>query len=504
MRNSALAAAPLLLIGFVEACDHPVSPATAPRPTPSSVSASAGHRRPPFPSEARFAALAADFPGFGGYAFDRDGNLTVYLTDLRQTQAVVARLTPRLREYRDFRQRQQRRTTTGPGAGPASLLPPVSPAAHIVVKQGQFGWADLSDWRDELVGHLPIRAGVTFVDLDESVNRIVIGVERERVETFRSVLDAEINALGIPSSAVVIHETGPATPLAGMRRVSRVAIDAVTRAPCSQLNTNSIRDRQRPLVGGLMTCRLSADFTTLYDCTIGFITTQYGDTTKRFVTASHCSEQTGTVDSSAFGQPDFLPSNRIGTEAVDPPFSTYVLNCPSGAQCRNSDALLSAPLIEPANVGEIARTYYWPSPAWYSINTNINTYTHTSYSHLDISRTIVVGDEPAPEAYYQLDYMAASSGWTYGTLTRICVTEYLDNKIFACADVLDALGQGGDSGAPVFDWTSDPNEQSVTLYGILSGKINDAGTCSWSGTCLYFSPTYQIDRDFPGLMNVHP
>ena len=93
----------------------------------------------------------------------------------------------------------------------------------------------------------------------------------------------------------------------------------------------TLRDKVTPRRGGLQIS--SAGGT----CTLGFNTRVSSGllSFRSFITASHCTNVQGGVESTQFHQP--FASNPIGTEVADPVYFTG-FPCPSGRRCRFSDA----------------------------------------------------------------------------------------------------------------------------------------------------------------------
>ncbi|MGH7459229.1 MAG: hypothetical protein ACREKN_09165 [Longimicrobiaceae bacterium] len=134
--------------------------------------------------DAFFEEVARTIPGFGGMFF-AEGQPTIYLTDRAAAAAARQALMPLL-EARSL------------GGAPLHVL------------DGEYGWRQLAEWHHRRL--LPVLAmdGVFFTDADESINRIVIGVESEAV---RPAVLVAVERLGVPADAVVIEETERPVPL---------------------------------------------------------------------------------------------------------------------------------------------------------------------------------------------------------------------------------------------------------------------------------------------------
>lgn len=124
-------------------------------------------------------------PGFGGMFIDSDGRLAVYLLDIKQLPAA--------------------RSAIEAVFGSSRV-----PAAGVRALQGQYAVSQLKTWT-ERAGALLAMPGVTMVDLDESKNRVRVGIEdASRTEAVEQALSAR----GVPRAAVVIKVTGEIRPVA--------------------------------------------------------------------------------------------------------------------------------------------------------------------------------------------------------------------------------------------------------------------------------------------------
>ncbi len=49
-------------------------------------------------------------------------------------------------------------------------------------------------------------------------------------------------------------------------------------------------------------------------------------------------------------------------------------------------------------------------------------------------------------------------------------------------------------------WDMDPDESSVTLYGIVSSIVENATACPFRSTCVIYSPYASIEEDLGSLV----
>lgn len=360
--------------------------------------------------DGRFVELTRQVPGFGGYFFDQNGDLNVYLTDLRDEPAARAALADVARTR------------------PERSQQPWGRPAEIIVRRGNFDFAQLDGWRGRLAAAASVD-GVHLLDTDEAANRIVIGVADE--DTRQRVL-ARIDSLGIPRDAVLV-EIGPAASLIA-----------------------TLRDYVRPLVGGLE-IGLSAGV-----CTLG-VNVWYtnwaqgiGVGTPGFYTCSHCSSTYGGTDGTVFSQGGV----RIGYERWDPPFFTNAANtrCPVGWNCRWSDvAFAQYDAGVNRHQGYIAHTYFAGSGVWNA--GSIDIVPNQPERALTQTSMPVVGN--------YMEKVGRTTGRTSGQISRTCADYFIGGVGMLCQDQVEAYADNGDSGSPVYTWTG---QTTGAFVGIVWAK----------------------------------
>src|SRR5262249_28512352 len=128
----------------------------------------------------------------------------------------------------------------------------------------------------------------------------------------------------------------------------------------------SLRDRHRPLVGGLQIAFQSGGATFL--CTEGFNAVRAGGA--GFLANSPCTPIQGGVQDTAIHQPTIalFNINHVGVETVDPVYFVGA-PCPAGRRCRRSDsAFIRRDAGVTANQGRVALTALG-SFAWNGVST---------------------------------------------------------------------------------------------------------------------------------------
>lgn len=353
-------------------------------------------------------ALARGVPGFGGFFFDASGAPTVYLRDPGQQAAVERALAPFLQAEGLSR-------------------------AAVQVRRGDFDWSQLERWFGQATEAVLAERGGVFVDADEAANRVRIGVERGYVARARGL----VARLGVPAAAVIVEETEPIQLAA------------------------SLRDRVRPIVGGLQ-----INFPG-YLCTLGFNAIR--NSQNSFITNSHCTKTQGGTEGTPYWQPtQTVDPVQIGTEVDDPGYFRRTNGCPKGRRCRWSDASRAAYASGiDFTLGRIAQT------------------TGANNNSVTISGNFSITAEGSASVGQTVNKVGRTTGWTQGAVTNTCVNTGVSgtNIVQLCQTFVSARVGAGDSGSPVFRGTS-----GVTLVGILWGGNS-------SGTQFVFSPISNIERE---------
>ncbi|MGH7511652.1 MAG: hypothetical protein ACREOQ_01895 [Gemmatimonadales bacterium] len=366
-------------------------------------------------------ALARAVPGFGGFFVDEQGTPTVYLASPGGRAVAEQALAPWFRE----RNRS---------------------AAALRVLPGRFAWTDLERWSAQAATEALAVPGAVFVDADEAGNRVHIGVEHTGAASrVRSVLAR----LGIPAAAT--------------------AVDIVP--PIHQVAT--LRTSVRPVVAGVQ-----INFPGFL-CTLGFNATRGG--VAGFVTASHCTNTQGGIESTPYWQPTQTAKPvQIGTETVDPGYKSTLAGCPSGRRCRRSDAAFAKYINGTTNTrGKIARTASMVS----SDLTIAGAWTITSNA---ASSSFTVGET--------VNKVGRTTGWSRGKVVATCVTVNVSGATVTqiCQTIVNAKVGAGDSGSDVFTVSSGTN---VKLDGVLWGASAD-------GKTFVFSPLANITGEL-GALTTH-
>jgi hypothetical protein len=298
------------------------------------------------------------------------------------------------------------------------------PARRIQILPARYGFRELKEWHDRLSPDVLAMSGVVMTDIDDRNNRLTVGVESLDSKT---AVEDKLLELGVPPEAVEVVET-PGVTL-----------------------ENSLRDRHRPLVGGLQIAFRRSGSTLL--CTEGFNAVRAG--IAGYVINSHCTAVQGGVESTVHHQPTIalLNANRIGVETVDPGYWIGA-PCPAGRRCRRSDsAFARRDAGVAANQGRIARTALG-SFAWNG----------TSTFRIVREADPLVGQFVTKEG--------RTTGRTAGVVQLTCTNFNVlgTNITQLCQSKAAYNSAGGDSGSPVFRIVNSPALNDVALAGIHWGS----------------------------------
>jgi hypothetical protein len=318
------------------------------------------------------------------------------------------------------------------------------------VRRAEYDFQELGTWFDRLSKDALALPGVAYVDLDESSNRVLVGVEKGATGTTAPAgVFAAARSAGIPSAAVVVRQVEPVR------------------------FTLTLQQRTRPVRGGFQ-----INFPGFL-CTLGFNATS--GVVRSWITNSHCTTVQGGVEGTLYWQPLMSggANNFIGTEVDDP---NYFVGgqCPAGRRCRFSDSSRGA--YDPAatsTLGRIGRTN--------GVNTGsltIGTPGSFTITAEALTNSFTIGST--------LNKVGRTTGWSQGLVTNSCVNTNVSgsNITQLCQTFVSAMVGPGDSGSPVFRVISGTTAD-VRLFGILWGG---SGTTSF-----VFSPLAQVKQELGPL-----
>jgi hypothetical protein len=359
-----------------------------------------------------FAEVAARVPAFAGTYVDEAGSrLVVLATHVDEFVAAAAKAA-----LIDVLQDQS--------------LSALQPVATKVL----YPFAQLKRWHDRVTTDLLAIPGVVLTDIDDVRNRVRVGVTG--LASLRSLVEVRLSMLGVPLDAVFVEEAAPF------------------------LSLSSLRDKHRPVVGGLQIGSATKI------CTLGFNATR-GSVTG-FVTNSHCTNTPGGSEGTQFGQPSTSLLNKIGVESVDPFYFTGGA-CPAGRRCRYSDTSF----VTYNSGASFTRGMVAAAP--------LNSY---AWNGTDKFR---VTAETSPLIGQSVAKVGRTTGKTIGTVTHQCVNIQVlgTNITLLCQSQAGGSSDSGDSGSPVIRSETSGAPTDVSLKGILWGG---------DGSSFAFSSVGQIIR----------
>ena len=367
--------------------------------------------------------LANAVPGFGGFYLE-NGRPTIYLTPDGEPALASGVLEPYLR-------------ASGLADG------------ALQVRQADYRWSELESWYAEAIEAAFQVDATVLVDVDESKNRIRVAVDRPGAI---GLVRAALARTRIPEGALVFDQAEPMLRMQG----------------------STLRDRRRPIIGGLQ-----INFPGFL-CTLGFNATSGSQAS--FITNSHCTAKQGGVDNTPYWQPlQSVDPVQIGTEVADPTYQRRISGCPSGRRCRRSDA---------ARVAYASGISFTRGQIAITSGPNNGSLTITGTRTIateNLSTSFAVGST--------LNKVGRTTGWTQGQVTATCAAVGVSgtNIVQLCQTLVTRSGTvivaGGDSGSPVFSLSG---STSVALGGILWGG-------SSSGNQFVFSPLANIEAELGAL-----
>lgn len=311
----------------------------------------------------------------------------------------------------------------------------------VIPRKADFTWSQLHEWHMRLFSEPDL--DFVFSDIDETINRIVMGVEDP--STQEAALRSVATRLGIAPGAIHFVEAAPAE------------------------DDTSLSSSHRPIRGGLQTAWWRTATATSHLCTVGVPARL--DSISGFLTASHCSNLIGSTngvgDNTSYGQPG--TNQPVASEHRDGRWWTGTVSgytCPTDRQCRFADTNFAAYLPgETLRRGRIA----WP-PSEGSTSWNGST-----------ERTII--GLRYPEVGKTVAMVGRASGRRTGIVRGSCVvlnqTYGPTNVRWVCMAYADYHAQGGDSGGPIFRRESG-GTLDAHLQGIHKGRFSIGGTqYSW-------------------------
>lgn len=299
---------------------------------------------------------------------------------------------------------------------------------NVRILRGQYDFRDLLTYKQRLTDVMAL-PGVVLLDVDEGRNRVHVGVDRGVGTAAIDQVTAALSSFGVPKAAVIVDAVDPIFQLA------------------------TVRDRVRPVPAGVQIAFGG------FVCSGGFNATRAG--VAGLVTASHCTNVQGGVESTVLYQNTNSGSNRIGVETADPTYFTGS-PCPSGRRCRYSDSAFYR--YDSSSLRQFARIARTTGVGSLTISTTAPRFT-------------ITGTANFPNQGQTLNKVGRTTGWSRGSVAFTCANINVSgtNITQLCQDGVNATVAGGDSGSDVFSGSTSSSSTNATLYGVLWGG-NQSGT----------------------------
>ena len=408
--------------------------------------------------DGRFFQITTTVPEFGGYWINRGGDVVIGLTDLSKS-AVVETVTRNEVDIKLAQSGGQRR-----------------------YEQVTCSFGQLFGWKESVADPLLQMDGVTFIDVDQASNKILVGV----------VTASDV--AGVPTFATNAGIPSPAIHTAVVGRISPSHGGPVETARDDE---HLLSERFVTTLGGIMVRNGRDDedrCSLLLGVTVGGA--------ERYVTASHCP----WTDDGEYGdfasldtslplyQARTLASDRLGYEVADPSSTCSY----DGGDCRWADAALfgQSGSDDRFRQGRVATTVS-------AYEDDGDKSTHHNHENGD-SVYVMTGEGGESEPNWPVSGQSVIKvGFASGRSRGIVVYDCLDladwpnrdrGYTLRCQSAATYHSEGGDSGAPVF--ASDGSFFGLHI-GHIEGVVLPIGHFDFIS---YYSPIANIEED-PGAMD---
>jgi hypothetical protein len=237
------------------------------------------HRKSARAFEDDILRLEADHPGVGGAYWSEDGTMfVVHLTDVSTESHLRGAIARQLASWR-----------VAPEMRRIAL-------ANLRVLPGRYTFSALVAWQQMLLEDSEARPLWNTLDADEVANRV-----RASVNSTEAVqqLEAVAERLGIPREGLLLRIEARPSPM------------------------GSVREKYRPVFGGLQVVNLEGGPTTWGICTLGWNVTNAGTGEEGFLTAGHCLYPPGVVGTGLLG------ARFTNNTALDGALGAVRLNAPA-------------------------------------------------------------------------------------------------------------------------------------------------------------------------------
>jgi hypothetical protein len=345
----------------------------------------------------------------------------------------------------------------------------------------EFSYKELHKWRNKIRKKADRIDHLSFLDIDESKNRIVIS--SSSLKSDNNQIFALLDQLNIPERAIITEEQERIN--INLESLPCIIDESTGEEICEgpggpdieiPPSSYTLRDEHSTYTGGIQ-IRGSRDNL----CTLGLNVSWANNSRRGFVTASHCTEVFAELDYEYFYQ----GNTQLGREEFDRETwqswngDSY---CNDSYECKYSDvALIEYPisLFPDAPVGTIAR------PA------SLNSIELNSTS--DLEGYFVYDTITWPVGGIGVHKVGRTTGLTTGTIDKSCTDSFASrdgiNYMYICVSRADYDSDAGDSGAPILTNSQVPNEHSVYDFEVMLAGFHIGGN-SQNNYAVFSGPHY--------------
>ncbi len=344
-----------------------------------------------------------------------------------------------------------------------------------------YSFNQLLGWKENIADQLLQTAGVTFIDVDQTSNKVLVGVP---TDSDVSAAVAFATGAGIPTAAFHTAVVGRPQPSHGG--------PVETQADDEHL----LSERFITTFGGIMVRngRDSQD-----RCSLMLGVTMGG--AERYVTAAHCPwtdageyEDFASLDTTLpLYQARTLDSDRLGYEVADPA-STCNYN---GGDCRWADAALFG---QPGSDNRFRQGWVTTTESSWADDPN----TSVVHNHTSDSVYVMTGEggEQAPNWPVSGQFVIKVgfiTGRSHGRMVHDCVdmNQWPNAErgyVVRCQAAATYWADGGDSGGPVF-------ASDGSFFGLHMGSSDGAVVLpsGYYSYLSYYSPIENIEFDLGAM-----
>lgn len=140
--------------------------------------------------------VAKQIPGFGGLFINDSDKLSIYLTNPDEQKATAKEV---LSNSEFIQKMLSQMRARGPKYRSVSV-------SNMKVLKGQYTLAKLRKWKKEISGKVLTMDGVYTSGVDQSRNRVLVGVKNKTVS---ANVNKKLTELDIPEEAVLMHQMTP-------------------------------------------------------------------------------------------------------------------------------------------------------------------------------------------------------------------------------------------------------------------------------------------------------